>query len=630
LTSPMDISNLIGWWDASQITGLNDGDPVSLWPDLSGSGYDLAQSVGTQQPLYKTDGNLLLPQYVSFDGIDDSLDVLFGASFSVPNTIVLIGKLNDPFLSGSYKVLFSGNSSNLYTLWRWSGNPTYCYYYNGGAAPYCYVDYAEFERNGSIVICFNGSDSYVRFNRSVAQANMTTGTSALLGFTLGSMAGAAYFANVDVHEAMIYSKALTQEEAEQLETYAAEKWGYRSYFNDANDYFTRTASSITMGSCSTGQIWTAGSYQDADNPVLGISSNMGYFPSTPGTDSHAYIETGLSDCVITSKITFDSTVDSDKGIVFRREDANNYFYLHLDTAADALVLSKCLAGVRDRVASVALAGGLSSIATTRCYLSGSSIKAGLTFGLSASSRQLEVTDTDFLTATKHGLYNQSGNEGAFSYFFVDTILGYLMEKLADIASSVPIIRSNLEALATSVSAIGPVLSSIASALPVVSADSSANVLMRDVIGNKTDTIDGDSLYAFSVLLRDTLIPTNGTQMYPDRANLIEVPNSTTRWVTSNTFTTIVTAGVIPNPFVLDFACIDLIYPDEAYQLDLYSGNSGSEVLVASAYWSNVGVWQQAPIKTPIIPAGTRISAKFASSAPAMGYASYFKIGYHML
>ena len=88
--------------------------------------------------------------------------------------------------------------------------------------------------------------------------------------------------------------------------------------------------------------------------------------------------------------------------------------------------------------------------------------------------------------------------------------------------------------------------------------------------------------------------------------------------------------MIPNPFVLDFACIDLIYPDEAYQLDLYSGNSGSEVLVASAYWANVGVWQQAPIKTAIIPAGTRISAKFASSAPAMGYASYFKIGYHML
>ena len=216
-------------------------------------------------------------------------------------------------------------------------------------------------------------------------------------------------------------------------------------------------------------------------------------------------------------------------------------------------------------------------------------------------------------------------------------MGYLDGKLSSVAVSVSAILPAVDALAASVSALKPELDLIMASvttfitdLEVPAQDSAANSLVADVAGNKTDTLDGDALYAFSVLLRDTLMPTNGTQMYPDRANLIEVPNSSTRWVTSNTFTTIVTAGMIPNPFVLDFACIDLIYPDEAYQLDLYSGNSGSEVLVASAYWANVGVWQHAPIKTAIIPAGTRISAKFASSAPAMGYASYFKIGYHML
>ena len=216
-------------------------------------------------------------------------------------------------------------------------------------------------------------------------------------------------------------------------------------------------------------------------------------------------------------------------------------------------------------------------------------------------------------------------------------MGYLDDKLSSVAVSVSAILPAVDALAASVSALKPELDLIMASvttfitdLEVPAQDSAANSLVADVAGNKTDTLDGDALYAFSVLLRDTLIPTNGTQMYPDRAGLISVPNSSTKWVTSNTFITIITAGVVPNPFILDFACIDLIYPNEAYQLDLYSGNSGSEVLVASAYWANVGVWQQAPIKTPIIPAGTRISAKFASSAPAMGYASYFKIGYHML
>jgi hypothetical protein len=216
-------------------------------------------------------------------------------------------------------------------------------------------------------------------------------------------------------------------------------------------------------------------------------------------------------------------------------------------------------------------------------------------------------------------------------------MGYLDDKLSSVAVSVSTILPAIDALAVSVSALKPELDLIMTSvttfitdLGVPAQDSAANSLVADVAGNKTDTIDGDALYAFSVLLRNTLMPPNGNLVYPDRATWISVPNSSTEWVTSNTFTTIVTAGTIADPFVLDYACIDIAYPDEAYQLDLYSGSSGSEVFVASAIWTIDGVYQQVPIRTPVISAGTRISAKFASSAPTMGYASYFKIGYHML
>lgn len=56
---------------ASAITGLNDGDPVSTWPDSSGNGHDVT-AAGTARPLYKT--NILNGKpVVRFDGINDLL-----------------------------------------------------------------------------------------------------------------------------------------------------------------------------------------------------------------------------------------------------------------------------------------------------------------------------------------------------------------------------------------------------------------------------------------------------------------------------------------------------------------------------------------------------------------------------
>ena len=41
ISSPPSLSNLVGWWDASQIAGVTDGATLTDWPDKSGNGYDL-------------------------------------------------------------------------------------------------------------------------------------------------------------------------------------------------------------------------------------------------------------------------------------------------------------------------------------------------------------------------------------------------------------------------------------------------------------------------------------------------------------------------------------------------------------------------------------------------------------
>lgn len=51
--SPVDLDSLQLWLDASQLTGLSDGDPMSVWPDLSPNAVSLTdQGDATTDPTY--------------------------------------------------------------------------------------------------------------------------------------------------------------------------------------------------------------------------------------------------------------------------------------------------------------------------------------------------------------------------------------------------------------------------------------------------------------------------------------------------------------------------------------------------------------------------------------------------
>ena len=88
--SPLDISGLQLWLDASQIVGLNDGDPVGTWPDSSGNGRDFTQATGSSKPVYKTNIRGTLPA-VLFDGVDDHVEATFSCT---AKTIVTVYKVS--------------------------------------------------------------------------------------------------------------------------------------------------------------------------------------------------------------------------------------------------------------------------------------------------------------------------------------------------------------------------------------------------------------------------------------------------------------------------------------------------------------------------------------------------------
>lgn len=71
--TPASIAGLKVWLDASQITGLNDGDAVATWSDLSGNALNFTQGTASRRPLYKTAVQNGLPGVLA-DGVDDRLE----------------------------------------------------------------------------------------------------------------------------------------------------------------------------------------------------------------------------------------------------------------------------------------------------------------------------------------------------------------------------------------------------------------------------------------------------------------------------------------------------------------------------------------------------------------------------
>lgn len=91
--SPDQIAGLTGWFRASAITGLADGNPVGTWPN-DGSGVDATQGTAANKPTYKTNQLNGLP-IVRFDGVDDFMKCTadhLGVQNS--NCVIVVAKLD--------------------------------------------------------------------------------------------------------------------------------------------------------------------------------------------------------------------------------------------------------------------------------------------------------------------------------------------------------------------------------------------------------------------------------------------------------------------------------------------------------------------------------------------------------
>jgi hypothetical protein len=108
--------------DARRISGLNDGDAVSTWNDVSGNGRDASNTL-TARPLYKVGIQGGQPT-VRFDGVNDYLVFSPSVTFGSPASAICVYKRSSTSVI-AYPISGSNYSTGSFPIGEHSDNRLY-------------------------------------------------------------------------------------------------------------------------------------------------------------------------------------------------------------------------------------------------------------------------------------------------------------------------------------------------------------------------------------------------------------------------------------------------------------------------------------------------------------------------
>jgi len=216
--SPASIPGLQLWLDASQIVGLNDGDAVATWSDLSSAANNAVQATASKRPTYQTGEINGLPA-VSSDGVDDILDLSVSVSANA-FTVFVVGRKNAgsavSFLglagtAGASAPLYYGPDTNFYTqdqanLFRSTAGQNSTLETN-----FCYTGYTT------------GGGPQHRLNRSLLGGSSGASGSPTAFVGIGGSTGIGYGGQL-IGELLCYDHPLTADEITAVETCLTAKW----------------------------------------------------------------------------------------------------------------------------------------------------------------------------------------------------------------------------------------------------------------------------------------------------------------------------------------------------------------------------------------------------------------------
>jgi len=186
--SVLNDGNTVAWYDSQLLrTITKDGsDFVSRWNDRLGSGHDLIQAVGTNQPKWFSVNGIL------FDGIDNFMKTA-AFTFDQPEMIYIVFK---QITWTNTERIFDG-FNNVSMLMSQSGITPELNIFAGAASP----------NDGSLPIntfgivraLYNGVNSSLQINEN-AKWTGNAGASNAGGLTIGAQSSGALFGNIQLKE----------------------------------------------------------------------------------------------------------------------------------------------------------------------------------------------------------------------------------------------------------------------------------------------------------------------------------------------------------------------------------------------------------------------------------------------
>jgi hypothetical protein len=143
-------------------------------------------------------------------------------------------------------------------------------------------------------------------------------------------------------------------------------------------------------------------------------------------------------------------------------------------------------------------------------------------------------------------------------------------------------------------------------------NSADDILIRDVVGNKTDTHLGTSVYSLLQTINEHIH--SRVRCYPTLANGIVVTGGVAPWALG-AFAVVVPANTITADFDIHHINVAAYNANDTFELVLYSGADGAEIEIGRVRFTritNVGASPHIPFQTSVIAANSQIKAKISS------------------
>lgn len=203
--------NTVAWYLSDDLTTItkDGGDLVSRWNDKLGSGHDLIQASGTNQPLWVVDDGVL------FDGIDNYMKT---ANFTLiqPEQIYIVFK---QITWTSNRYVFDGNVAASGAFRQSPLTPQV--QITAGTS----LGTISPALNTFVIVrvLFNSLNSELILNNNTPIAG-SAGTKNMGGFTLGSHSGVFNFSNMQVKEIILRKIADSAQDEQDIYDYLASKY----------------------------------------------------------------------------------------------------------------------------------------------------------------------------------------------------------------------------------------------------------------------------------------------------------------------------------------------------------------------------------------------------------------------